>query len=564
MNKKSISIILFILFGLISNRTVAQFIHTANWHWAQKARCYSQIAPLDMMTDKNGKIWMTGFYVGDAQFGTTTIHNNSSSGYYDIFLATLVNGSWTSIKSYGDSSAEIGRALCMDSSGNIYLLSTFFSDSIFVEGQWYLNHSNSGEILISKYKPNGTCVWVKHFGGSGWDEAYTLKLSSDNHLWIGGDFDGANLPFGSDTLYQHSGFGDADAFVARLDTNGNVTWARSFYSNSNESLWKLAPLPDGQMAAAFVSDGSQLHIPPTTVSNPLSENFLAAFDSTGQTLWAKAIQCTGTNDIATDSSGNIFFCSAFPYDSISVDGNNVHALLNVGWTGSNLLASFNKYGALNWAQCHFASYYLDYTHLLTDDSGYVYLYGIPNGTIGGVVQVGDSLFSMKGLFFFAKTNPANGEMIWQETNDNITYSTETISACFDHKNNFTVSGSIYLPGNVVFGQNFLTYTNTTDLFMLYVAQFNDSLFEKQDTLIVDPPPYELNLFPNPFSNTLTISINDSSIHQLQIFSVDGKLMFSSAIETGITTLKTMDWANGTYVAELTGNSKKKIFKLVKI
>ena len=227
------------------------------------------------------------------------------------------------------------------------------------------------------------------------------------------------------------------------------------------------------------------------------------------------------------------------------------------------MSAFDMNGNLKWARANFADYYLDYIHLMCDDSGNVFLYGVPDGSLGYNIVVGDSEFIHNGVFFIAKVNPDNGEMIRHYQNSNSTYATETIVACIDHQDNITVAGAIYLPGNIRFAPFDLTYNNTNDLFMLYAAQFSDTSFVESDTIPTNQT--SLNIFPNPFTNSFSIQFPNNTNGSVKVYSVDGRLIYKSELFNSKNVINTQAWPNGCYIIDLTySEGEEKRIKMIKL
>lgn len=561
--------LVFILFFSFFHSKIhsQQWFHKPHWQYASKAVCDGEIEALDIIADNAGRQWLTGFYVGNANFNGIQLQNKSTQLYYDIFLAINENGIWKQVKTFGGESAEIGRSLAKDSAGDIYLLSTFFSDSIRIESKTFYNKSNTGDILLLKFKPNGSLIWAKQFGGDGWDEGYSMVIDSDNHIWIGGDFNSRQLDLDNYTLSVSDTFGNSDAFLFQIDTSGKVLWAKSYYSGFNETLWKLSALPSGKIVAAFVSDGYEIYIPPFSIINFKSENFLGVISSSGITEWAKAIETTGTCDIATNKKGDIIFNSPFFPDSINVDGKTIHSRLDIGWKGTNLFASFHEDGSLNWVRTNFSDYYLNYTRLFCPDTNTIMIYGNPQGDLGSQIAVGDSIFHHDHIFYFAKASVTDGHMIWRAENDNSNYSTESLAACINPDGNFSIAGTINLPGNIKFGDYSVGYNNNDKLYMMYLAKFNDSMYRIPpiDSPKVNLPAY--TVYPNPVKNECNIIVNDSAeTWHFSIYSSDGKNLLNHILHIGLNTFSFDEFEEGIYFSVINDDEKNNKFhqKILKI
>jgi hypothetical protein len=73
---------------------------------------------------------------------------------------------------------------------------------------------------VVKVTSNGTLQWQRHYGGSGWEEAFSIKQTADGGYIVNGDCQSNNDG-------DVSGFhGTTDIWVVRLDPSGNLIWQR--------------------------------------------------------------------------------------------------------------------------------------------------------------------------------------------------------------------------------------------------------------------------------------------------------------------------------------------------
>ena len=80
-----------------------------------------------MAIDGGGNVYTTGIFSGTADFDPGAgIHNLTSVGSYDIFISKLdVNGNFVWAKSMGGTGYDLGGAIAVDVSGNLYITGSF-------------------------------------------------------------------------------------------------------------------------------------------------------------------------------------------------------------------------------------------------------------------------------------------------------------------------------------------------------------------------------------------------------------------------------------------------------
>ncbi len=73
------------------------------------------------------------------------------------------------------------------------------------------------------------------------------------------------------------------------------------------------------------------------------------------------------------------------------------------------------------------------------------------------------------------------------------------------------------------------------------------------------------LYPNPTQHILNIQMNDNDKYTLNIYSIDGKLMYSTSVQDK-TTVQCKEWENGIYLINLINSTipeKNKSLKFLK-
>ena len=146
-------------------------------------------------TDSDSNSYITGYFVGAATFGSTTL---TSSGSDDIFIAKLnSSGSWDWAVKAGGSSDDNGLGIAVDSSGNAYITGYFEGTAAF--GSTSLVTSGSRDIFIAKLDTNGSWQWAVKAGGTGNDAGRGIAIDSSGNVYATGYFNSA-ATFGSIAL----------------------------------------------------------------------------------------------------------------------------------------------------------------------------------------------------------------------------------------------------------------------------------------------------------------------------------------------------------------------------
>lgn len=73
----------------------------------------------------------------------------------------------------------------------------------------------------------------------------------------------------------------------------------------------------------------------------------------------------------------------------------------------------------------------------------------------------------------------------------------------------------------------------------------------------------IQVFPNPFSSSLTISLSSSELYTAEVFSVDGRSIFRTELQGGTHLLSTGNWPRGVYMLNISSESELRTLRIVK-
>ncbi len=92
--------------------------------------------------------------------------------------------------------------------------------------------SGSRDFWLVKTNANGDSLWSRAYGGSGWDECYSVQQTSDGGYVLAG---------GSDSF----GAGRSDCWLVKANANGDSLWSRTFGGSNWENYYSLQQSTDG-------------------------------------------------------------------------------------------------------------------------------------------------------------------------------------------------------------------------------------------------------------------------------------------------------------------------------
>lgn len=179
--------------------------------------------------DHDQNIYCVGTFGGIVDFDPSIlgIHNLNSSNGGTYIQKLDSNGYLLWAKNYAGSNLYKIRN---DNVGNIYIIGAFTNTSDFDPGPNVANLVSNGsfDVYILKLASSGDYLWVRGFGGPGYDIGYSFALDKKNRIHSVGVFaDSVDFDPSAGVAYHHSN-GEADLFVQTLDSNGNYLYANTY------------------------------------------------------------------------------------------------------------------------------------------------------------------------------------------------------------------------------------------------------------------------------------------------------------------------------------------------
>jgi hypothetical protein len=367
-------------------------------------------------------------------------------------------------------------AIAVDSSGNVYVTGSSASDA-----------------FVAKLTANGSLLWRIPLGGAGTDESRAITLDGSGSVYIVGT---SNATWGSPIRAFTVNGTRRDAFVARLDSDGNLIWHTFLGGTGNDYGYGVAvsgsavyavgysgatwetPLQafaggtdafaaqldtsgnlvwntflggtDYEYGYATTADGTGVYVEWNGPTDGPTNTTITKLDSTGSLAWQNALGGYGRG-VAVAGSGNVYVVgySSAPW------GTPIRSFTTDGTTWDAYAVALDSSGNLTWN-----------TFLGTqgDDAGWdIALDGAEN-----VYVVGDSAnawespvraFSGGQEGFAAKLN-SNGTLIWNAflggAGNDASY-----AIAVDTATNIHVAGF----GNATWGSPILPHTGGANMFV---------------------------------------------------------------------------------------------------
>lgn len=290
---------------------IAKYDASGNLLWVKQAGGSGYDAANAVAIDGNGNSYITGYFAGVANFGSTTL---TSSGGNDVFIAKYsTSGSLLWAKRAGGSNYDESYGIAVDGNSNCYITGYFGGTTFF--GSTTLTSSGLQDVFIAKYDGSGNLLWAKQAGGTLDEKSVGITVDASGNSYITGYFVGTSS-FGSTTLTSS---GSSDVFIAKYDPTGNVLWAKQAGGASHDVSNSIAVDGNGNSYITGYFDSTAIFGNTTLISSGSDDVFMAKYTASGNLLWAKQAGGTGSDrgdGIALDGNGNSYIAGTF-YDTAS-------------------------------------------------------------------------------------------------------------------------------------------------------------------------------------------------------------------------------------------------------
>jgi len=183
-------------------------------------------------TDDEGYIYAVGStYSADFPVSSNA-HQNRFGGKSDAFLVRLNrmgHVEWSTF--FGGDGDEDGRAIALDSEGNIHIAGRTQSTNL-VTTRDAIQSKNQGmtDVFVATFNREGQLLYSTYFGGSENDIGFALAVGKDDSLVVTGRTTSEDFPTKGSFYEKHRG--QEDAFVFSLDKRRKSIGFSSYFGGT--------------------------------------------------------------------------------------------------------------------------------------------------------------------------------------------------------------------------------------------------------------------------------------------------------------------------------------------
>lgn len=365
---------------------------SATLAWAIGTSADQEQSARDVAIDSEGHAIVTGCFGGPLDWGGPV--DGASAG---LFLTKLdADGGHVFTKAFdGGEDQPCGLAVATDSADNIFVL-VMYGSSLDLSGSCQLSGAGD-DIALAKFDSSGECQWAVGSGRADLSAMYIgafgLAVDHQDNLVAVGRFAG-DINFGGDDL---SSVGEDDIFVVKLDPDGTHLWSSSYGDELDQLPLGVAAdstgiVLVGQLRGSVSFGGSTLD------ADPLGDAFVVKLDPDGNHLWS-SLYAGDSTELAAAAvlapNGDVVVGGSFSGD-VDIEGE----VLEVDGAADLFLVRYDLDGNLQWSQQLGDEDKQELVDLAIDSDGNLVPYGNFGGSIltgAGLVssQTGFDLFALK-------------------------------------------------------------------------------------------------------------------------------------------------------------------------
>jgi len=549
----------FVVFFVIQ---ITQAQTTSNLLWAKKYGGANSESPSDIVTDTDGNIYMTGNFSQQIKFGNISL---TTQGFSATFV-TKIDPSGDALWAKQFDGINAANGITIDPFGNIYTTggfsgtTTFGNFTLVAQSEsdiFVAKQDPSGNVLwVTPFVGSQNFTPIP-------PQSRTIVTDTQSNVYTAGNFRDESITFGDFTLTRPVG-AITNAFVVKQDPLGEVLWAKNFGETNGTSIWKITIDDLGNLY--IIGDFSGIVNFGNTTMTSLGEKrdlFLAKLDTFGEVLWAKQFEANWTNqipssdsyDITVDQIGNIYIAGGF-YGTLEVGTTTLTS--STPEVVTPFVIKTNNVGEPLWAKrfiCGDRSYS---TGITSDAYGDIYITGSFNKNID-FDGISFSSFGSNNPNYpdhpdaFVLKMDDLGTVEWAVKYGALGID-QGIAITTDTAGSVIVLGTFQLSVN--FGSTSLTSAGVRDIFLLKLSG---------DLSIKENKTNSWSAYPNPTNDFITLDFSDYNDTELsiEVFTMLGQKIKTFENISTSESLDLSQLSSGIYLLKINHNGAIQTIKIKK-
>lgn len=547
------------------------------WDWAIGTKGNNNYGRFSS-TDSFCNVYVTGETFTGMNFPSYTIPN---VGYTRVYLSkfdSAGNLAWVKTNTGRNTTGRIGTmGIATDGYGDTYVLGCFdtvisFDANTLANAYLgsYTGASYLSYLFLAKFDAAGNNKWIKNIGNfptAWWNAGNTIRADCDGNIYMICNYY-KDAAIGSYSFLNSDTSGNtADVLVAKLDSGGNVLWARQIGNDSDDYVVNIALGSTGDIYISGTFFHYSLSVGADTVTDSVGTtgmgiSFIAKLDNSGTPIWAR-ISGDGAyapyiTDMVVSSGSELFVTGQYTRD---LDLGTFS--LPYAYGNNSYLAKYDITGNLSWAKV-IRGVYVPLEGITLDGCGDAWVMGhfgggilTTNDTIDGHI-VTPPIKNREPLFVAGWSS--TGSYIGASVLASGGRSSFRISMVTDKVNKLYVVGNntldtLHVAGDVLYGTT--SYTN------MFLAKYDPatacSPYQSLNCKNISPTSFNvsstgISIFPNPSNAEFTIRSDDGGLSGMcTVIDVKGQVMNRYPLRAYETNIPVSDLPAGVYILKVEMN-----------
>lgn len=423
-----------------------------------------------------------------------TISNNgdvvghkSGEDYWVIKLNASGNIVWKKI--YGGNNDDRCYAVQQTLDGGYILAGTSNSTDGNIS-----NPKGGFDMWIVKLNASGNITWKKNLGGSDDDAAYSIDELTGGGYIVAGESK-------SETNDVSDNKGGYDYWIVKLTATGNIAWEKNYGGSADESAKSVQQCSDG----SFIVAGE-------TTSN----DYDVSNNKGGYDFWVLRLKPNGTirwkNTYGGTANDNAYSVTQISNGNFVVVGETESNIGNVPDNNGGddfLVMNLRGTGSILWSKTFGGETHDNARAVKETADGAVVVVGKTESTTGDVS-------GHKGGhdFWVVKVRKTNGTLEWEK-------SLGGFDNDFGWGIDVTSDGAQVVVGESESDDGDLNNNKgNADYWIVKLSASGQRLFSSDESIATSG----LSVYPNPASAMINVSADGSSMEQINVVSMEGKMI----------------------------------------
>jgi len=418
-----------------------------------------------------------------------------------------------------------------------------------LEGFFFGNHGGEYDAFVAKLDSNGNTLWVKCFGGSGWDVGVSIIETKDEGrdlviVGVTNSKDGDVSGWHIDTSENKW----SDIWVVRMSSEGKIRWQKCLGGTGQDGTNGGSPIiqtKDG----GFVISGTTTSNDGDVTGNHLDSNkhpsqdfWIIKLDPKGTIQWQKCFGGSGADEVSeTIETSEGGYAAVGRTSSMDGDVIGLHKPFDQFNESDIWVIKFDSFGSLQWQKCFGGGLEESGSSIVQIPNGSFIIAGLTssnNGDVSGNHGESDA--------WIVRLND-KGAIQWQKCYGG---SGQEVASCLIKTSNG--------------GYAFVGSTNSIDgdlLFSNYHGDYDIWVVKLEpDTITASVPPSyssdfvhnNVKIYPNPSQVDVHFSVNSIfSLSGAGFYDMLGRQYFPKySLENNLLSCDIHDFPSGIYLARL--------------